>query len=223
MRIFQSSVDNSISAFFGNNSRIVLRSSSQYSAGAWHNLTVVRNATTGRFTVYWNGAVIYNEVRTLGDASKDITNVIGAISAAGADSFLGRIKATLFNQELSRREIDTIVATGGTTDNPFKSGLILQLNGRSYEGTAGAPTKISDTGNNIVPLAVGTSGSVLRADPGEVNGVKWSDDAPTISTGTAAPATTPTKVGDTFIDTTNGNIYIAKGITNSSDWVQVNN
>jgi len=48
-------------------------------------------------------------------------------------------------------------------------------------------------------------------------------DLADISTGTAAPATTPTKVGDTFIDTTNGNIYIAKGTASSADWVQVNN
>jgi len=44
-----------------------------------------------------------------------------------------------------------------------------------------------------------------------------------ITTGTTAPSSTPTKVGDQFIDTTNGNIYIAKGTTSSADWVQVNN
>jgi hypothetical protein len=48
-------------------------------------------------------------------------------------------------------------------------------------------------------------------------------NTPTISTGTAAPATTPAKVGDQFIDTANGNIYIAKGTASAADWVQVNN
>jgi hypothetical protein len=46
---------------------------------------------------------------------------------------------------------------------------------------------------------------------------------PTINTGTSAPSTTPKKTGDIFVDTTNGNIYISKGTTNSSDWVKVNN
>jgi parallel beta-helix repeat protein len=66
------------------------------------------------------------------------------------------------------------------------------------------------------------------ADAGvTIDGVTVKDgtvsSSPTISTGTATPATTPTKVGDTFIDTTNGNIYIAKGTASSADWVQVNN
>lgn len=46
--------------------------------------------------------------------------------------------------------------------------------------------------------------------------------APTVSTGTAAPATTPTKVGDIFVDTTNKKLYFATGTTNSSDWTIAN-
>lgn len=45
---------------------------------------------------------------------------------------------------------------------------------------------------------------------------------PTISSGTSAPATTPGKVGDIFVDTSTPKMYIAKGTTNSSDWVAVN-
>lgn len=44
---------------------------------------------------------------------------------------------------------------------------------------------------------------------------------PTISTGTAAPTTIPSKAGDIYIDTTNGKIYMAKGISTSSDWLLV--
>lgn len=47
-------------------------------------------------------------------------------------------------------------------------------------------------------------------------------EIPRIYTGTAAPATTPAKVGDLFIDTTNHKIYVADGTTNSSNWVAVN-
>jgi len=37
--------------------------------------------------------------------------------------------------------------------------------------------------------------------------------------GTAAPTTTPAKVGLLFIDTTNAAVYISTGTTDSSDWI----
>lgn len=48
------------------------------------------------------------------------------------------------------------------------------------------------------------------------NGV---DRAPMIYTGTAAPDTTPQKIGDLFIDTTNHNVYVSDGTTDSTNWV----
>jgi lysophospholipase L1-like esterase len=42
------------------------------------------------------------------------------------------------------------------------------------------------------------------------------------TTGTAAPTTTPIKIGDEFIDTTNKKLYKAMGTSSSSDWVLVN-
>ena len=41
---------------------------------------------------------------------------------------------------------------------------------------------------------------------------------PEISQGTAAPTTTPRKIGDIFIDTSTPNVYIAKGTASSADW-----
>ena len=49
------------------------------------------------------------------------------------------------------------------------------------------------------------------------------DSVPIISTGTSAPGTTPTKVGDIFVDTSGGTIYMSKGTSSSADWLQVNN
>ena len=43
-------------------------------------------------------------------------------------------------------------------------------------------------------------------------------DAPQISSGTSAPATTPSKVGDVFVDTNNNNTYVATGTSSSADW-----
>lgn len=45
---------------------------------------------------------------------------------------------------------------------------------------------------------------------------------PTILTGTAAPATTPVKIGDMYIDTTNVKVYVATGTSASTDWTVLN-
>lgn len=46
--------------------------------------------------------------------------------------------------------------------------------------------------------------------------------SPNVYTGTAAPATTPLAVGDTFIDTSGAKMYVATGTASSADWTIVN-
>jgi len=46
--------------------------------------------------------------------------------------------------------------------------------------------------------------------------------APTIFTGVAAPTTTPDKIGDLFIDSVLGKVYVATGVSNSTDWKILN-
>lgn len=46
--------------------------------------------------------------------------------------------------------------------------------------------------------------------------------APFISSGSGAPATTPGKVGDIYIDTSNAKVYVATGTSSSADWKIVN-
>ena len=64
---------------------------------------------------------------------------------------------------------------------------------------------------NTEHTAVGTIGN--KAD---------ASDVPLISSGTSAPATTPGKVGDMFIDTVAKKIYIATGNSSSADWIIIN-
>lgn len=45
---------------------------------------------------------------------------------------------------------------------------------------------------------------------------------PTISSGTAAPGTTPGKVGDNYVDTTAKKLYFATGTASSADWTIAN-
>lgn len=48
------------------------------------------------------------------------------------------------------------------------------------------------------------------------------DAKPTISSGAGTPASTPTKVGDIYIDTTGDDAYIAVGTASSADWEKSN-
>ena len=46
--------------------------------------------------------------------------------------------------------------------------------------------------------------------------------SPTISSGTSAPTTTPKKIGDIFVKTDTGKVYISAGTSSSSDWKILN-
>lgn len=51
----------------------------------------------------------------------------------------------------------------------------------------------------------------------------WVDaDSPNISTGSVAPVSTPSKVGDVYVDLVNKKIYIATGTSSNSDWTIIN-
>lgn len=45
---------------------------------------------------------------------------------------------------------------------------------------------------------------------------------PHVFTGTAPPSTTPLKIGDIFVDTTNKRVYIAVGTSAAGDWELMN-
>lgn len=43
-----------------------------------------------------------------------------------------------------------------------------------------------------------------------------------VSSGSGAPSSTPAKIGDIYVDTTNNHTYIAKGASSSADWIKQN-
>jgi hypothetical protein len=45
---------------------------------------------------------------------------------------------------------------------------------------------------------------------------------PIISTGTAAPVSTPSKIGDLYLDTVAAKVYCATGTSSSADWKILN-
>lgn len=45
---------------------------------------------------------------------------------------------------------------------------------------------------------------------------------PNITTGSAAPTTTPSRIGNIYVDTTNKKLYMATGHSSSADWIILN-
>ncbi len=48
------------------------------------------------------------------------------------------------------------------------------------------------------------------------------DSLPAITSGTTAPSSTPTKIGDIYVNTSGSKVYIAKGTSSSADWLILN-
>lgn len=48
------------------------------------------------------------------------------------------------------------------------------------------------------------------------------DTKPIISSGAGVPASTPSKAGDIYVDTSNSKIYISKAASSSADWLILN-
>jgi hypothetical protein len=81
--------------------------------------------------------------------------------------------------------------------------------------------------------------SIANADPGNaapimphqkdptvqrefINAYASINQRPAIVSGAGAPTMGPGKVGNVYIDTTNGKVYISTGSTNSGNWVKLN-
>jgi hypothetical protein len=69
-----------------------------------------------------------------------------------------------------------------------------------------------------------TSRTTIGSTGGTVvlRGTVSNSAVPRIYTGTSAPGTAPTKVGDIYIDTAAGTVYVSKGTASPADWSQVN-
>lgn len=79
--------------------------------------------------------------------------------------------------------------------------------------------------NNRVPALMGVSSSdgvtptLIYVDPVTHRVLV---DMPAVSSGVVAPSTTPTALGQTYINTATGSIYISNGTSSSANWVVVN-
>lgn len=100
-----------------------------------------------------------------------------------------------------------------------------------------ADTGLARSAAGIVKITDGSSGAGALTVADQVYGVGWNgslevptknavydkiETLPNISSGAGVPASTPSKIGDIFIDTTNDDAYIAVGTASSADWEKTN-
>lgn len=166
----------------------------------------------------------------IGDIIWWITGADSAIKiGARMESFVQKIGSNYGACDLLWSTTDT---TGTFTDRMHLSSEgCLRLGGVSGFGDY----RLDVQSGHIRFADLGTSGNVLTGsnNNGQLSKVSIGtgltlsastlvNTGPTISTGTSAPATTPAKVGDIYIDTTNKKLYFAAGISSSSDWIIAN-
>ena len=95
--------------------------------------------------------------------------------------------------------------------------LALSAGATNLTWTAGTSTVASDTGTDAVLTAVDASNDGLMTVAYRTLLLA----APTISSGADLPTSTPTKIGDIYIDTSTPSFYYANGTTSSADWLLV--
>lgn len=144
---------------------------------------------------------IYNAANTLLDT------MTAAVSGAGNNivtlSFTDTETAALTSPTSW-----TLWVTRGGDKRPWLAGRVSLVDGdRGQTSTSGSTTLTVDS-NLTATVTVNAVGGV-------------SSDAATISSGAGAPGSTPSKVGDIYIDTSTPAAYIATGTSSSADWAGI--
>lgn len=120
---------------------------------------------------------------------------------------------------------------GGTNEIRMEIGSVQGsvINGISIGSTTAAGV-ITSRGNQNLILQAGnsTSGTItivdgangdIEIDPDGTGRVKANgNDIPEVTSGDGAPSSTPSAVGDMYLDTTNNRTYFAFGTTDYNDW-----
>jgi uncharacterized protein with FMN-binding domain len=104
----------------------------------------------------------------------------------------------------------------------YEQGDVLSVNAGDVGGT-GSGIQIT-VGIHQFGLEVFASDITKKSiyDGANWRPVAYSDESPTISSGTVVPATTPAKVGDIYVDTSAKKLYFATGTASSADWTIAN-
>ena len=138
------------------------------------------------------------------------SNVIGIGNAASNNNTGSNVIGIGLNAALSNTDNNTLFInlSGGNGDS---TNSIIYANQNLSKVKINASLQIND--------GTQATGYVLTSD---ANGVGSWGLAPIITSGTSAPATTPNKVGDIFVDTSAKKLYFATGTSSSADWTIAN-
>lgn len=109
--------------------------------------------------------------------------------------------------------LDSVIGTntGDETTASIKSKLGITTLSGSNTGDQDLSGKVDKT-TTVNGHALTNNITVTATDAG----------APTLSSGNGVPSSTPAKVGDIYVDTTNYKTYISKGSSSSADWIKQN-
>jgi hypothetical protein len=122
---------------------------------------------------------------------------------------------------LTGQEISASIIAGSIDETKLDASVnaSLDLADSALQAANISDTAYDDTSWNGV-TTVAPSKNAIRD---KINTIDTAINAkPTISSGAGAPASTPTKVGDIYIDTTGDDAYLAVGTASSADWEKTN-
>ena len=135
-------------------------------------------------------------------ASAELTDIVYIVDVSDtSESPSGTSKQTTvegisnLSSKITRTDID-----GTSAMEVMEGGLFIKI-GTSVVGFKGIRYN-TDFSANYDSLSLITRG-----------------DAPSIGSGIVAPASTPIKIGDVYVDTAAEILYFAKGIVSSADWI----
>lgn len=153
--------------------------------------------------------------------------VVGANTLALARTAMGVV--TLAGDTMTgplKINPDTLVGLelfGRSSDNEFE--IRFSLNDDSgystFRGEPGADEFRFYHSENTDLAAKISAGGTTMPDP-ETVATREKADAryPNIESGAGAPSSTPGKIGDKYLDTTNDDVYEAYGVASSADWIK---
>jgi len=146
-----------------------------------------------------------------------------------------------FYKETIRRKLTSIIAANiyvSALPVPTSGWLVISPNNESLREIIKYSAVGSDVNGTFVTVSLdvnrGVGGTTAQThEVGElvnmnITAEHWSelsttlDSKPLITTGILAPTSTPTKIGDIFVNTTGSKVYISKGTSSSADWLILN-
>jgi hypothetical protein len=172
-----------------------------------------------------DGAIFY-ETNTFKEYIKVDGSWAEVIGQSGYSGYSGISGADIFSsatEPVGSQDGDLWWDTDDASGAVGESGYSGVSGFSGYSGVSGAdiftsPTEpMPSTDGDLWWDTVDTNGAVGESGYSGYSGAGFS-----VATGTAAPSSTPTSVGQMYIDTNNAKVYVSTGTSSSSDWSLLN-